>query len=105
VEHRTTYLQRNPQVLKGESIHHRYFQFEGGRWYRVRFVKGDKEAALYVDDRMILEKKIKQYGADGKDIEFRTWTPCDLDEMRILGTLDGDWYHSIPRRLKEEERK
>ncbi len=101
-ELRTSHLRRFPDLLQGESIHHRYFQFEAERWYRVRFVKGDKLAELYVDDRLILEKTVKKYGVDGPDIVFLTYSPCELDEMRILGTVDPRWFNRIPRRMQEE---
>jgi eukaryotic-like serine/threonine-protein kinase len=104
-ELRTTWLKRNPDALKGESVHHRYFQFEASRWYRVRFMKGEKLAELYVDDRLILQKEIEKYAARGREIIFLTYSPCELDELRITGTVDPGWYHSITRREKEEAGK
>ncbi|MHC4859125.1 MAG: hypothetical protein ACYTDY_03425, partial [Planctomycetota bacterium] len=91
-ELRNTWIERHPEVLKGDAAHARYFQFEPDRWYRVRFVKGEKTAALYVDERLVFEQPIKQYGAKGQDMVILTYTPMKLDEIRIEGTVDPAWY-------------
>jgi hypothetical protein len=93
-ELRKTWIDRHPEALKGDAAHERYFQFEPNRWYGIRFVKGEKFAALYVDERLVYEQPIKQYGAKSKEIVILTYTPMALDEMRIEGTVDPDWYRS-----------
>ena len=90
--HRKIYLDANPDKLKGDAARHEYFQFERGRWYRVRFVRGEKTTSLYVGDRLVVSKDLGRFRAKGHEITLRTWSPCRLDEIRIEGTLDPDWY-------------
>ncbi|MCU0725010.1 MAG: serine/threonine protein kinase [Planctomycetes bacterium] len=74
-EFRSTYLARRPDLLAGEAARERYFRFEANRWYRVRFVKGAKDATLFVDGRALRTEKIQQYVEKSDEIVLRTWTP------------------------------
>ncbi|MEN8151569.1 MAG: hypothetical protein ABFS86_17270, partial [Planctomycetota bacterium] len=94
---RRTYIESHPNVLKGDAANRRYFQFEPNRWYRVRFEKRDRSAALYVSDRLVYERDIKPRGAKARDIALVTWTPCEIDDLELRGTVDPEWYH---RRVK-----
>ena len=61
-------------------------------------MKGEKLAALYVDDRLVLDAKIKQYAAKGEEISITTWTPMELDEIRLRGVVGKDWYNRYVKR-------
>ncbi len=89
---RATFIARRPEVLDGDASRSRYFGFEGNRWYRIRFTKGEKEAVLTVDGRTVHTERIGQYQVKTEQIEIRTWTPCDLDELQIEGTVDREWF-------------
>jgi serine/threonine-protein kinase len=91
-ELRSTWLIRHPEALAGEAARERYFRFEPNRWCHVRFVKGAKDATLFVDGRVVRTEKIAQYSEKSGEISLRTWSPLDLDELRIEGTVDRDWY-------------
>jgi len=94
---RKTFLDLNPDVLKGDGANRRYFQFEADRWYLVRFEKKERRAALYVSDRLVYERDIKPRGAKAREIQIITYTPCEIDDLRLVGTVDSEWYH---RRIK-----
>jgi hypothetical protein len=97
---RRVYLDHHPEALAGEAERTRYFQFEPGRVYRIRFEKGEKTARLLVDDRVVHESEIRQYGFDGEEIVIVMYSPAEIDDLRIEGTIDPEWYQSMKRRLK-----
>jgi hypothetical protein len=97
---RKEYIDRNPGVLAGDAKRHRYFQFESDREYRIRFEKTEKYATLLVDDHEVWRQEVRKYSDDTGQIVIRTWSPMEVDELRIEGTIDPEWYQSMKRRLK-----
>ncbi len=47
-------MDTTPERLKGDAVRHEFFQFERARWYRIRFVRGEKTTSLFVDGRLVL---------------------------------------------------
>jgi hypothetical protein len=104
LDHRLGEL-RTPYVLKalekagspGERrlwLETRYFQMEPARWYRLRFERGDGEAVLRVDGRTIGRWDIAETRSppDRRRIMILTYTTTLLDNLRIEGTVDRQWW-------------
>ncbi len=90
--HRSEYIARHPEVLRKEGAT-TFFQFEPGRVHRVRFVKDERRASLYVDGRRLLEQDLRAFSADdlrGR-IVISSFTSGEIDDLRVTGVLDPGW--------------
>jgi len=97
--HRSDYLARHPEVLEKEGDT-RFFAFEPGRLYRVRFVKHERKAALFIDGRRVFEEDLRP-GVSAGELEGKlliaSHTSGEFDDVRISGVLDPDWLKRRPK--------
>ncbi len=94
-KYRSSYLHDHPEVLRrdGDTKH---FQFRPGRTYRVRFLKDEARAFLYVDGRAVLDRKFDATpsGKRQAQVSIVSYTSGSVDDLRITGILDPDWLRS-----------
>jgi len=98
--HRADYLARHPEVLAKEGDT-RFFSFEPGRLYRVRFVKHERKAVLFVDGRRVLEDDLRpgfSAGSLAGRLLIVSHTSGEIDDLRTSGVLDADWLKAKGRR-------
>ncbi len=93
--HRSTRLAENPQALRKEGDT-RFFHFEPGRVYRVRFVKLERRAELYVDEKLraALDFLSLPRGPLLGEVVLLSQGPCEVDDLRVSGILDPAWLES-----------
>ena len=69
-----------------------YFRMRPGRWYRIRFEKGTRDAALFVDGREIGRWELDGGSlADRSNISILVYTKTRIDDLVIEGTVDPKW--------------
>lgn len=93
--HRAKWLAEHPEALEGDARHREYFQFLPERWYGVRFETDTRTARLLVDGVEVLKADVKQYAVKSEEIVLRTWMPAEVDEIRVEGTVDPQWYQRV----------
>ena len=87
---RSSYLRRHPELLRREGDT-RYFRFEPGRTYRVRFVKDDRRARLVIGNRVVAEAEVRTRSTSGPlagRVVLLSYTSGEVDDLRVAGTLD-----------------
>ena len=89
---RSEYLARHPEVIRkeGDST---FFEFEAGRVYRVRFVKDERKAVLFVDGRRLLEEDLRAFSAESlrRKVVISSFTSGEIDDIQVTGVLDPAW--------------
>jgi hypothetical protein len=83
--------QTREKCITTEDAAGKYFGFEPGRCYRIRFVK-DSKSTLYVDGRVVAQAPSKPQAAElANKIVLVSYTSGEVDELRVSGILDEDW--------------
>jgi len=93
--YRPGYLDTRPETsrTKGST---EFFSFRPGRVYRVRFVKEERRAKLFVDGRLVQSGDIKpsRTGSLSDRIFLLSYTSGEIDQLVVTGTLSSAWLRS-----------